>query len=138
MSGRNEPTNVYPNYEAPVVVVRDGKRVVETLRWGMPRPIFPPKPGEKPGPLGIVTNVRNTASRHWTLQKPAADKAIVLVPDKKKAPDDEHGRHDAGRCRAGGHAHAECQSAGRAPHPPAGANAGELGGDGPQSFRSRM
>lgn len=33
MRGRNEPKNFYPNYEAPVVVVRDGERVVETLPW---------------------------------------------------------------------------------------------------------
>lgn len=82
MDGRNEPTNVYPNYEAPVVVVRDGQRVVETMRWGMPGPIFPPKAGEKPRPPGIVTNVRNTVSRHWTPW--LASPAVVVGKDKNK------------------------------------------------------
>lgn len=32
---QNEPVrDVFPNYEAPVVVLRDGRREIETLRWG--------------------------------------------------------------------------------------------------------
>ena len=27
-----------PNYDAPVAVVRDGPRIVETMRWGFPPP----------------------------------------------------------------------------------------------------
>jgi hypothetical protein len=52
MSGKNDEAFVYPNYEAPVVIVRDGKRELERMRWAMPGPIFPPKPGEKPKPAG--------------------------------------------------------------------------------------
>ena len=33
----------------------------------MPGPVFPPKPDEKPKRPGFNTNVRNTASKHWTL-----------------------------------------------------------------------
>jgi hypothetical protein len=43
-----------------VVIDRDGVRVIERLRWGMPGPIFPAKAGEKAKPPGRVTNVRNT------------------------------------------------------------------------------
>jgi putative SOS response-associated peptidase YedK len=50
---------------APVVIDPDGIRVVERLRWGMPGPIFPAKPGEKPKRPGRVTNVRSTKSGHW-------------------------------------------------------------------------
>ena len=55
---RNDALELYPNYEAPVVVVRDGQRVVETMRWG-----FPPPPGM--GSKAPITNVRNTASAYW-------------------------------------------------------------------------
>lgn len=65
IADRNDATSVYPNYEAPVVVVRDGRRVVETMRWG-----FPPPPFMKS--RAPVTNVRNTASGYWKpwLNKP--------------------------------------------------------------------
>lgn len=36
IGARNDALELYPNYEAPVVVVRDGQRVVETMRWGFP------------------------------------------------------------------------------------------------------
>lgn len=55
---RNEPTDVYPNYEAPVAVVREGQRVIETMRWGFPPPPFT-------GSKAPVTNVRNTKSNYW-------------------------------------------------------------------------
>jgi putative SOS response-associated peptidase YedK len=58
IGARNDALEVYPNYEAPVVLVRDGQRVVETMRWG-----FPPPPGV--GSKAPVTNVRNAASSYW-------------------------------------------------------------------------
>jgi putative SOS response-associated peptidase YedK len=65
MAEKNDATNVYPNYEAPVVVVRDGQRVIETMRWGFPPPPFM-------GSKAPVTNIRNTASNYWKpwLKKP--------------------------------------------------------------------
>src|SRR6185369_14495770 len=56
IGARNDAPGLYPNYEAHVVVVREGQRVVETMRWG-----FPPPPGNK----APVTNVRNTTSSYW-------------------------------------------------------------------------
>src|SRR5689334_21299470 len=55
---RNDALELYPNYEAPVVVVRDGHRVIETMRWGFPPP-------RNTGSKAPVTNVRNTASAYW-------------------------------------------------------------------------
>lgn len=65
VAGKNDATNIYPNYEAPVVVVRDRRRVVETMRWGFPPPPFM-------GSKAPVTNIRNTASNYWKpwLKKP--------------------------------------------------------------------
>ena len=40
------------------MVVRNGQRIVETMRWG-----FPPPPNT--GSKAPVTNVRNTASAYW-------------------------------------------------------------------------
>jgi putative SOS response-associated peptidase YedK len=48
----------YPNYEAPMVVMREGQSVIETMRWG-----FPPPPGV--GSEAPVVNVRNTPSAYW-------------------------------------------------------------------------
>ena len=53
---------IFPNYEAPIVHVADGKRVLSMYRWGMPSPAFALK-GKKVDPS--VTNVRNTKSPHW-------------------------------------------------------------------------
>lgn len=58
IGSRNDAQEFYPNYEAPVVVVHDGQRIVETMRWG-----FPPPPGI--GSKAPVVNVRNTASAYW-------------------------------------------------------------------------
>jgi putative SOS response-associated peptidase YedK len=82
MRGQNEPALVYPNYLAPVVIDRDGARVTERLRWGMPGPAFPPKPGERPKHPGRVTNVRNTKSGHW---RPwLASSSVVVGQDRNK------------------------------------------------------
>ena len=59
--GKNygDDMNVYPNGEAPVLVLEaDGRVAVKEMRWGFPKP--PTVPGS-----GYVTNVRNTASNYW-------------------------------------------------------------------------
>lgn len=58
MGGRNDTMDVYPNFEAPVALVREGVRVVDKMRWGFPPPPFV-------GSKAPVTNVRNTASAYW-------------------------------------------------------------------------
>lgn len=65
MAAKNDAANVYPNYEAPVLVVRDGERAIETMRWGFPPPPFT-------GSKAPVTNIRNTSSNYWRpwLKKP--------------------------------------------------------------------
>jgi putative SOS response-associated peptidase YedK len=64
-AGMNESGLVYPKYPAPVVIVQDDIETLEKMRWGLPGPTFPPKPGEKPKRPGFLTNIRNTASGHW-------------------------------------------------------------------------
>src|SRR5258708_6819715 len=65
MEGRNDEALVYPKYQAPVVIVRDGERELADMGWGMPAPVPPLTPGEKPKRPGFLTNVRNTRSGHW-------------------------------------------------------------------------
>ncbi len=82
MRGQNEPALVHPNYLAPVLIDRDGTRMVDRLRWGMPGPASPPKPGERPRHPGRVTNVRNTTSGHW---RPwLASSSVVVGKDQNK------------------------------------------------------
>jgi putative SOS response-associated peptidase YedK len=82
MRGQNEAALVYPNYVAPVAIVRDGKRSIERLRWGMPGPVFPRKPRERPKHPGRVTNVRDTESGHWQPWLAAAE--VVVGKDNNK------------------------------------------------------
>ena len=49
--------DIFPDQMAPIVRVDGGKRVLGTMRWGMPGP---PQFGGAP-----VTNIRNTTSPHW-------------------------------------------------------------------------
>jgi putative SOS response-associated peptidase YedK len=58
IGARNAALELYPNYEAPVAVVRDGQRVIETMRWGFPLP----RGVDSKAP---VTNIRNTKSAYW-------------------------------------------------------------------------
>lgn len=82
--------NVYPNGEAPVMVLdADGRIDFKDMRWGFPPP--PNVAGGRP-----VTNVRNTASNYWkpwlkatavTVGKDAGGRCLVPVtkfaePDK--------------------------------------------------------
>jgi putative SOS response-associated peptidase YedK len=58
LTGKNDETSVYPNYEAPVISDRLGKHAIEPMRWG-----FPPPPFVKS--KAPVTNVRNVDKGYW-------------------------------------------------------------------------
>ncbi len=75
----NSSGDVYPKYPAPVVVVEDGKQTLDHPKWGMPGPIIP---GEKSMRPKFITNVRNTASRHWTPW--LAGSEVVVGKDKNR------------------------------------------------------
>ena len=62
-AGLNESGNVYPKYAAPVVRLQDGEQILDRPKWGMPGPVLPAEKSTRPR---FITNVRNTASRHWT------------------------------------------------------------------------
>jgi len=47
------------------VIVHDGRRALDHMGWGMPAPLPPLRPGEKPKRPGFLTNARNTQSGHW-------------------------------------------------------------------------
>ena len=57
-------------------MVRDGRRVIETMRWG-----FPPPLGT--GSKAPVTNVRNTASAYWrpSIANKAGKRPLDYVTD---------------------------------------------------------
>jgi len=65
MAGKNDEALVYPKYQVPVVIVRDGERALDHLRWGMPAPLPSLQLGEKPKRPGFLTNARNAKSGHW-------------------------------------------------------------------------
>jgi len=65
MAGKNDEALMYPKYQAPVVIVREGERELEHMGWGMPGPIPRTNIGERPRRPGFLTNVRNTQSGHW-------------------------------------------------------------------------
>jgi putative SOS response-associated peptidase YedK len=86
----NMPTlpAIFPDKMAPVVrTAPDGVRELTMMRWGFPPPTFPGQKSARP-----VTNIRNTASRHWTpwLKKPV-QRCLVPVtsfaePDNNQGP----------------------------------------------------
>lgn len=79
MAGLNADGRVFPKYPAPVVMVEDGKQILDHPKWGMPGPVFP---GEKSTRPNFITNVRNTASRHWTPW--LAGSEVVVGKDKNR------------------------------------------------------
>lgn len=92
----NQDGRVFPKYPAPVVVARDGRLSLERMRWGLPGPKFP---GEENARPRFITNVRNTASRHWTPWLAGAEVTVgkdknrggrCLVPAAAFAEPDEH------------------------------------------------
>src|SRR4051812_3349015 len=59
---------IFPDKVAPIIRnTPDKQRELLNARWGFPPPSFPGQKSSRP-----VTNIRNTASRHWTpwLKKP--------------------------------------------------------------------
>lgn len=79
---------IFPDKLAPIVrTAPDGVRELVMMRWGFPPPTFPGQKSTRP-----VTNIRNTASRHWTpwLKQPA-QRCLVPVtsfaePDNNQGP----------------------------------------------------
>jgi putative SOS response-associated peptidase YedK len=80
MAGKNDEALVYPKYQAPVVIVRAGERQLAHMGWGIPAPLPPLVPGEKPKRPGFLTNVRNTRSGHW--RNWLAAPAVTVGKDK--------------------------------------------------------
>ena len=64
-------TEVFPKYRGMVIRAEDGKRIADTMAWGVPLTV----PGKRPGTTikKRVTNVRNLTSSFWRsmLVKPA-------------------------------------------------------------------
>jgi putative SOS response-associated peptidase YedK len=69
--GTNYSTEVYPDYEAPVITMQAvGTRVVRTMRWGFP---------EFLGERGVRTNVRYPKSAPWRGKFEVASRCLVPV-----------------------------------------------------------
>jgi putative SOS response-associated peptidase YedK len=83
---------IFPDYQAPIVRVRDGVREIANARWGMPSPSFALK--GRNSDAGI-TNVRNITSPHWRRWLVSANRCLVpftsfseneTLPDGSKPP----------------------------------------------------
>ena len=72
----NQPPlpGVSPDYEAPIVRVENGERIMANARWGLPTPAFALK-GRNSDPG--ITNIRNTASGHWKRWLGPANRCLV-------------------------------------------------------------
>ena len=88
----NQPPlqGVFPDYEAPIVRLENGERIMANARWGLPSPAFALH--GRNSDAGI-TNVRNTASAHWKRWLGPANRCLVpftsfaepeTLPDGKK------------------------------------------------------
>ena len=88
----NQPPlpSVFPDYEAPVVRVENGERIMANARWGLPGPALALE--GRNCDLGI-TNVRNTTSTYWKRWLGPANRCLVpfssfaepeTLPDGKK------------------------------------------------------
>lgn len=81
---------VYPDYEAGVVRMENGERIIASARWGLPSPPFALQ-GRNSDPG--ITNVRNTTSKHWLRWLGPENRCLVpftsfaepeTLPDGKK------------------------------------------------------
>ena len=72
----NQPPlpGVYPDYEAPIVRMENGERIMSNARWGLPSPAFALQ--GRNSDSGI-TNVRNTSSGHWKRWLGPANRCLV-------------------------------------------------------------
>ena len=88
----NQPPlpGVYPDYEAPVVRLENGERIIANARWGLPSPAFT-RQGRNSD--SGITNVRNTLSTHWKRWLGSTNRCLVpftsfaepeTMPDGKK------------------------------------------------------
>ena len=68
---------VFPDYSAPIVqTTGDGVRELRMARWGMPSPAFALE-GRQSDPG--VTNIRNTASKHWVRWLGIENRCVVPI-----------------------------------------------------------
>jgi putative SOS response-associated peptidase YedK len=68
--------NIWPKRDGLVARIEDGKRMIETMAWGVPMTI----PGKRPGTTITkhVTNVRNLTSPFWrSMLKAPAQRCLV-------------------------------------------------------------
>jgi putative SOS response-associated peptidase YedK len=90
--GGNQPPlpGIFPDYQAPIVRLEAGERIIANARWGLPSPPFALQ-GRNSDPG--ITNVRNTTSGHWKRWLGPANRCLVpftsfaepeTLPDGKK------------------------------------------------------
>ena len=72
----NQPPlpGIYPDYQAPIVRMENGERIIANARWGLPSPVFALQ-GKKTDKG--VTNLRNTSSSHWRRWLVPANRCLV-------------------------------------------------------------
>ena len=69
--------NVAPTQPAPVVILREGVRTVEMMRWGLV-PFWGAKPGAKP-PLMINARVESLGAKQVFREALAQNRCLVLA-----------------------------------------------------------
>jgi putative SOS response-associated peptidase YedK len=75
LTGNQPPLpGIYPDYQAPIVRMENGERIIANARWGLPSPVFALQ--GKRTDRGI-TNVRNTSSPHWRRWLGPANRCLV-------------------------------------------------------------
>ena len=83
-------SGIYLDYEATIVCIENGERIIANARWGLPSPAFAPR--GRNNDVGI-TNVCNTVSAHWKRGLGSANRCLVpftsfaepeTLPDGKK------------------------------------------------------
>jgi putative SOS response-associated peptidase YedK len=88
----NQPPlpGIFPDYQAPIVRIEDGERIIANARWGLPSPPFALQ-GRNSDPG--ITNIRNITSKHWTRWLGPENRCLVpftsfaepeTLPDGKK------------------------------------------------------
>jgi putative SOS response-associated peptidase YedK len=91
LTGNQPPLHgIYPDYQAPIVRMENGERIIANARWGLPSPVFALQ-GRNSDPG--ITNVRNTSSAHWKRWLGPSNRCLVpftsfaepeTLPDGKK------------------------------------------------------
>jgi putative SOS response-associated peptidase YedK len=112
--GNMEPTDIYPDYSAPIVRWEGGERVLTSARWGMPsskkalydaasrraarieakgKPVDFPRLLEMEPDSG-TTNVRNTNSAHWKPWLKPENRCLVPFTAFSEPSRDADGRYE--------------------------------------------